>query len=310
MTARTDLMPSLAIVVAAVLWGCWWIPLRALDARGLSGDWATVGLGLVAALLMLPAAAARWRGLRAGGWPVLLVGGLAGAAMATWNHAIIGGDVVRVTLLFYLAPIWATGLAVTVLGERLEALRVLAIVLGLGGAAVVLGVDDAVPAPRSQAEWMALGSGVLFALAATCARRVGDVAGFEKTFVTFAAAAAVAVVFAALPPAAPAPAVAVALAALPLLLAVAGLLFVPLMWLLLWATGRLDPGRVTVLLLFEVAAATVSATLLTDEPFGWREAAGCLLIVGAGVVEGVAAMRRGRPGPRAATVAALGSAED
>jgi len=296
MTARSDLLPSLLIVVGAALWGCWWIALRTLDARGLTGDWATVGLGLVAALLMLPVAAARWRGLRAGGWPVLLVGGLAGASLAAWNHATIAGDIVRVTLLFYLAPVWATGLAVAVLGERLDALRVLAIVLGLGGAAVVLGVDDAVPVPRSKAEWMALGAGVLFALSVTCARRVGDVAGFEKTVVTVASGAAAAVVLAALPPVAPVPAVAVALAALPLLVAVAGLLVVPSMWLILWGAGRLDPGRVSVLMLFEVAAAAVSATLLTDEPFGWREAAGCLLIVGAGVVEGVAAMEQRREG--------------
>ena len=63
---------------------------------------------------------------------------------------------------------------------------------------------------------------------------------------------------------------------------------------------RLDAGRVGILLLIEVMAAAVSAAILTDEPFGWREAVGCVLIVTAGLIEGLDEMqaraaRRRRP---------------
>ncbi len=44
--------------------------------------------------------------------------------------------------------------------------------------------------------------------------------------------------------------------------------------------------------MIEVIAASVSAGLLTDEPFGWREAAGCVLILSAGLVEAAPDLRR------------------
>jgi hypothetical protein len=43
-----------------------------------------------------------------------------------------------------------------------------------------------------------------------------------------------------------------------------------------------------------VVGAAVSAAILTDEPFGWREAVGCILIVGAGLIEGLDEMKSSR----------------
>ena len=63
------------------------------------------------------------------------------------------------------------------------------------------------------------------------------------------------------------------------------------MFLIVWSSGRLDPGRVAILLLFEVLASAASAALLTNEPFGWREMAGCILILGAGLIEGLDQLR-------------------
>jgi hypothetical protein len=65
-------------------------------------------------------------------------------------------------------------------------------------------------------------------------------------------------------------------------------------WLLLWGARFLEPGRVSLLLLFEVAVAATSAALLAGEPFGPREALGCLLILGAGALEGFAELRAAR----------------
>ena len=70
-----------------------------------------------------------------------------------------------------------------------------------------------------------------------------------------------------------------------------GHLALPFTWLLLWGARFLEPGRVSLLLLLEVAVAAVSAALLAGEPFGPREAAGCLLILAAGTLEGAAALR-------------------
>jgi drug/metabolite transporter (DMT)-like permease len=61
---------------------------------------------------------------------------------------------------------------------------------------------------------------------------------------------------------------------------------------MIWGAARLDPGRVSILLMLEVGVASLSAGLLTDEPFGWREVAGGLLILGAGVLESYDQLRR------------------
>jgi drug/metabolite transporter (DMT)-like permease len=44
-----------------------------------------------------------------------------------------------------------------------------------------------------------------------------------------------------------------------------------------------------------VATAAASAAVLAGEPFGLRETAGCALILGAGLLEGLAALRRPQP---------------
>ena len=294
MKQRT-LWPSLAVMLSALLWGLWWIPLRALEARGLSGDWASVVLYGGGALVVLPLAIARHKQVRGVKRTALAVGLLFGAALAAWTHAIIVGEVVRVTLLFYLSPIWATLFGMAVLGDRPSFMRLAAIAAGIAGAAVVLGFEDGLPMPRSAADWMSLGSGVLFAAAATVTRRAGEVGDFEQTFATFVFTAAFAWLFMVV-----APGGALVLPALgsPFLWAMAAaaaaLWLVPTTWLVLWGAARLDPARVTILLFLEVGAAALSAGILTDEPLGLRELAGSVLILGAAAAEAL-----GGNGPRA-----------
>lgn len=291
---RTGLLASAGVGLSALLWGCWWIPLRALSERGLPTDWTSLVVYGIAALVLLPMALRRFARLRRASALLLAVGLFTGGMLATWNHALITGNVVRVTLLFYLAPIWGTALAIVALDERFTILRLLAIVAGLVGAAVVLGFEGGVPVPSGEGEWMGLASGILFALGATCARKLTGAGEFEKTFLTFVAATILSgVLIVAMPGSSPPPA-AVAPTALPLAVGVTVLLLIPITWLLLWGAGHLDPGRVSILLLLEVVAASVSATALTDEPFGWREFAGAVLILSAGTIEGVDQLRDSR----------------
>jgi drug/metabolite transporter (DMT)-like permease len=172
-------------------------------------------------------------------------------------------------------------------------LRAIAILLGLSGAAVVLGFEGGLPVPRSTAEWMALASGVLFAFAAIFSRKGAHVGGLEKTFLNCVVAGLSALALATLLPGVSAPGGwSVAALLPPLLLCL--IWQIPVTWMLLWGATRLDAGRVGILLLLEVMAAAVSATILTDEPFGWREGIGCLLIAGAGLVEGLDEIRARR----------------
>lgn len=292
MSRRAALVPSLMVAGSAVMWGLWWIPLRALDDAGLSGFWVSVALFASASAMLLPVAWARRARFRGAGRRVLAVGMLFGGALVAWNHALILGDVVRVTLLFYLAPIWGTILGIAMLGIRPSRLRLGTILMGLCGAAVVLGFEGGVPLPRGLADWMGLAAGFLFALGTAVVHKTGQTGDIEHTVASFVSAAVLAVLLAMAVPLDTPPQWAAVRDAVPLLVAVMAFWYVPITWMIIWAAARLDPGRVSILLLIEVGVAALSASLMTDEPFGWREAVGGTLIMAAGALEAYDGMRR------------------
>jgi drug/metabolite transporter (DMT)-like permease len=303
---RSPLLPAGAVALSAGLWGLWWLPLRALADAGLSGPAVNAALYGIASVALLPWFWRRRARIAAGGVLLLGAGGLFGAALVAWNLALILGEVVRVTLLFYLAPVWATLLALALLREPIGPLRVVSVGLGLAGAAVLLGSADGLPLPRSPGDWLGLAAGVLFALSVTLVRKGEAISGLEQTMVSFAAAALLSLLLlaATLPSdAAFSPSVLAfaALAALVWLL--------PCTWLLLWGARFLEPGRVSLLLLLEVAVAALSAALLAGEPFGLREASGCLLILSAGALEGAAELRPAGRALSALPPAAPGAAD-
>ena len=286
---HSDMAASLAIALSGAFWGLFWIPLRALEHQGFAGNWANVTLYAAASLLLLPFLWLRRRPRRRDLPQLLVIGFFSGLGFALWNNSLIYGAVVRVTLLFYLTPVWATILGAIFLRDSIGPLRLISILLGIGGASMVLKFDGIFPVPRDSAEWCALASGVCFALATVYIRKSHDVGALEKTFANQAFAVPFALLFLVLLPE-PAPSAAAFLAGLPLIL-LACVWLVPVMLLIVWGSGRLDPGRVAILLLLEVLASAASAALLTDEPFGWREMTGCLLILGAGLVEGLDQLR-------------------
>jgi drug/metabolite transporter (DMT)-like permease len=294
MTTPSTLMPSLAVAMSGLIWGIWWLPLRQLESAGLAGNWANLAVYALAALLTAPFAFARHQRVVAQLRPLLIIGFISGTSLCLWNYALLTGSVVRVTLLFYLAPVWCTALSLIVFRERVRATRLLTIVGGLAGAAVLVGIERGGTAPLSAADGMALLSSLSFACLTVYLRKVGgDVGGWEKTFFTTAIGALTALIAVMLVPEGSVPAVATVVAAIPALL-LCMLWQVVLLSLFLWGSAYLESGRVAIYLLLEVVGAVISASLFTDDPFGWREGIGCLLIVGAGLLEGLDELRRSR----------------
>jgi drug/metabolite transporter (DMT)-like permease len=276
---------SAIVAASGAFWGLWWIPLRFLESRGLTGNWANVTLNAAATLIVLPIVIAKPWPTRQDLGRLLVVGLLAGFTFATWNHALLYGTVVRVTLLFYLSPIWATAFGVLFLRDPVGPARVVSILLGFSGASMVLDFHGIVPVPRNGAEWLALASGVTFALMTVYIRKTHDVGALQKTLANSMFAIPFALAFLIIVPAPP-PSFGTLISALPLIL-VSCIWLVPVGFLILWGAGRLDPGRVSILLLFEVLASALSAALFANEPFGWHEGIGCVLILGAGLIEGI-----------------------
>jgi len=161
-----------ALLLNTFIWGLSWTGTRALEGMGLHPVWATAAIFSGCALLLLTLRHRElpllWR------HPALLGVGLAtGLTNASFNMAVAYGDVVRVILLFYLMPVWTVILARLVLHEAITPRSLTRVALGLGGAFIVLYQPRlGLPLPQSLPDWMAVASGLLFAVTNVLLRRL------------------------------------------------------------------------------------------------------------------------------------------
>jgi drug/metabolite transporter (DMT)-like permease len=131
----------------------------------------------------------------------------------------------------------------------------------------------------------------------TLVRKGQAIEGLEQTLVACAAATFLSLLLMLAPAARAAVPTAIEPGVLGLAALAALAWLLPCTWLLLWGARHLEPGRVALLLLLEVAVAAGSAAWLAGEPFGGREAAGCLMILAAGAVEALSELRASRLDP-------------
>ena len=84
---------SALVALSALVWGCWWIPLREIDAYGLKGDWTSVAVLGIAALCLTPLILGRLGRLLRAGAMVWGAGLFFGAMFSTYQHGLITADV-------------------------------------------------------------------------------------------------------------------------------------------------------------------------------------------------------------------------
>ncbi len=283
---RTGVLASLVVVATGALWGFYWVPVRRLAELDLAGAWGTVAIVGAAVVLLAPVALARRRTLvRA--HPMALVSiALGGVAFALYSVGFVYGRVAIVILLFFLTPVWSTLLGRYVMGWPTPRLRLAAIGVGLAGLALMLGADGEVPVPRGAGEWLALTSGLLWSVATTGIRARARVGPGEAAFVFALGAFLGALVLA--PFLAPRPVGVGAdalVATVGWAIAAGGLWWGLSMAGLMWATARLEPARVGILLMSEVLVGSLAAATLAGEHLGPLELAGGALVLAAGLLE-------------------------
>lgn len=188
---RSTLLPALALIVAATAWGSVWYPYRLLDQAGIAGGLASIltyGISFPLLLWLYRRSMRRWWGL----WRSLLILGLVtGWTNLTYVLAVLDGEILRVMLLFYLAPVWTLILAWVMLGEVPDRRGYAVFALAVGGAWVMLDVGHGPPLPTSMGEWFGLGSGMGFALANVLSRRLAEVPEGVRSVWIFAGVLAV-----------------------------------------------------------------------------------------------------------------------
>ena len=284
---QTETLAKLACAYSGVVWGLFWIPLRALDGSGVTGAWATVLFYLVPAVLFLPIALWRWRALLAGGWGLQLTGLVTGTAVVLYADGLVYTEVIRAMLLYYMTPVWSTLLARLILKEPITAVRWLAIALGFSGMLVIFGIDVGAPLPRNVGDWMALAGGFCWAIAAVRMRGDTKSSAIEFTSLHFLLGAPVAVLIALLPLAGAheLPDAATTAAVLPWLVPTLVIVVVTGSFAAMWGASRLNPGIVGILFMTEISVGTATAAIWAGEPFGAREIVVVALITAAGLAE-------------------------
>jgi drug/metabolite transporter (DMT)-like permease len=277
---RATLLPTLALIFNALVWGTSWWPLRQFESIGLHPLWTTL---IVYALTVVVIVVARPRSvmqvLRSPALWVLVLA--AGTTNAAFNWGVVIGDVVRVVLLFYLMPLWAVLLARWLLHEPLTRTAAARVVLALAGAAIVLWPQgatgwDQMPIPRSLPDWLGVLGGFSFALNNVMLRREAHRSEEGRALAMFFGGGLVAGVLAMLLawnaqlPWPPAPGWAMAAGAL-----VLSMLFLLGNLALQYGAAHLPANVTSVVMLTEVVFASASALLL-----GGGELSGPLLIGG------------------------------
>ena len=271
--------PIAVLLVNALIWGLTWWPLKALQAHGWHPLWSTTLvflLGSAGIALDRRSAVADLVGS-----PLLWAVGIAsGLTNGAFNWGIAVGDVVRVILLFYLMPVWATIMARLLLKERITALVVLRVALALTGAAIVLKPEGGgIPMPTHVGDWLGLFGGMAFALTNVLLRRAAHCQRDSRALAMFAGSAAIPGVVAIL-------ASSDALAAptsfgLEVLLLVTGMGLAMLIanFALQYSAARLPVNTTSVVMLTEVVFAAFSSVLLIGAVVTGPMMAGGLLIV-------------------------------
>ncbi|MEI6533717.1 MAG: DMT family transporter [Verrucomicrobiaceae bacterium] len=281
----SHLLPSMAVALCGAVWGGFWVPLHWFASEGVGGAWVALIFNAMAMFSALP-----WllrRDAWAGAADQALSGLLLGTAFSLYTVSLVLTDVVHSILLFYLTPVWSTLAGRFFLRQRLSPSRILAMVMGFAGLASVLGFKDGIPLPRNWGDGLALVSGMLWA--------AGTLRSFHRptrkvamSVFSFAAGGCLssALILAA------AAALALPLAEpghlrdmLPWIILLGLIIFVPPNFLVLWAAQRIDSARVGILLMTEVLFGTLSAGLLSGQPFTLAEGLGTALIVSAGLIE-------------------------
>ncbi|MDP4650894.1 MAG: DMT family transporter [Haliea sp.] len=175
----------LILFLSSAAWGLTWLPIKALSDNGLDGLHLIFIAFCSGALLLLPWLYAQrqlWRKKLALMGMVALAGGIANASFQT---AIYHGDVIRVMILFYMLPVWSVIGGRIFLGERIDAVRVIAVLLCLSGAFIILDVGHTSWTGITWIDLLAMASGMGLAATNILFRFTQDIPVMSKVAAMF-----------------------------------------------------------------------------------------------------------------------------
>jgi drug/metabolite transporter (DMT)-like permease len=220
-----------------------------------------------------------WRERSSFGWWAALLVLSAGWANLGYVLGMLHGEVMRVLLLFYLAPVWTILFSFWLLDERLNRFGYLVIVFSLAGASTMLW-DPAlgVPLPQSVSDWLGLSAGMGFALSNVTSRRATHLSVEAKSFSLWLGTALLTIPFLLWQGGVMAQVSAVSVQSW-LALILLGSVLCATSFAVQYGVTHIPANRAVVLFQFELVIAAVSSGFLANEVLGVREWIGASLII-------------------------------
>ena len=278
---------SFALLIAAGMWGLFWIPQRALEAGGLTGGWATISQMVIPFVMLLPISLWRLYKGQSFGLEYPLIGLLFGGGIACYANSFLLTDVVRALILFYITPVWTTIFEIVFLRQIPRFYRYITLVLALSGVWIVFGQEGVIPLPQNSGDWIALLGGILIAASAVRMeiKKPEGIYPILFSFFFYGGLFTLIQSYFLSDYLGDAPSIESWVAMMPWLILIAILFHIPTNVVILGAPSRIGAGIFSIIILFEIVVGTFSAAVLTDELIGWREILGSSLIIFAGLAE-------------------------
>jgi drug/metabolite transporter (DMT)-like permease len=285
-SSKQQITAITGLLSGAAVWGVVWYPFRILEEAGISGMLSSFLVYAIALVVGLAISGPVWRELRTAGWWAVLLLFSSGWTNFGYVQAIIEGEVMRVLLLFYLAPLWTVFFAHFLLGERLNRYGYAVIALSLGGAIVMLWQPElGLPLPQNRAEWIGLSAGMSFALMNVIVRHTQHLSVNFKSASVWLGTILLTGMMLVYNGGMTTQISAISSASWGLLLLL-GLVMCAVSFAVQFGLTHLPANRAIVLLLFELLFAAVAAYFLAGEKMGMQEFIGAVLIVSASLLSG------------------------
>ena len=287
MRHKYHLIISIAVFITSGLWGLYWIPQRALQNGGLTGGWGTVAQYAIPLIVLTPFIIWKFIKGRPTGLHLPLIGLFFGGGIACYANSFLFTDLMRVFILFYLMPVWTTIFEIIFFKQKPKWQRGVSLSLALLGLWIVFGKDGNLPLPVNVGDWLALLGGFLCAAGAIKLEKASseDITSLLYSFFFYGLLVTIFTSLIFSDAFGPFPHIASWISMLPLLILLSLIFFIPSNIVILWSPSKIGAGLFSILVLSEIIFGTVSAALLSNEKFGWREGIGGTLMFLAGFVE-------------------------
>ncbi len=276
----------LLIILAALLWGVYWVPIRFLEASGLPGIWA--GLVLMTAAFV-PAVTLNFiRRAKRPDAVQIIAAILVGIAIALYGAALAYTDVVRAILLFYLTPIWSILIECAFFGRKWHHRSGLAVLAALLGIVLIFRGELPLDGLGAIGDWMSLVAGVAWSVATALLYSRGTFQPISLSAWSIGAATAISGVVAMAIGADVPPLANVAILeighTLTAALLIGSAFVLPIILLTLWGASQFSAVIMGFILTAEIVSGVASSAIFLGERFGWPEVAGtALIMVGASI---------------------------